>query len=158
KAPVPSLSACAPEAIRPGLQGILPTQAIREKGVERGRGEILMRQTSSWGTAMRRKFIRPIALFMIVGVIAAGCSKPKKTGLGSGGGTNTTLPDVAAPVAAADTSTTAAVAAAAKKQAAKTARTAVTGLSGGGLDDAQARAVGALLKPQSTQRRKPYAS
>ena len=105
---------------------------------------------------MSRSVSRWLAVVAVLGLLAAGCSKPKKTSLGSS--SKTTLPDVQAPVSALDTSTTAAVTAAAKAQAAKTARTAVTGLSGGGVDDAQARAIGEKLKPQSTQRHKPYYS
>ena len=100
--------------------------------------------------------------------LVAACSKPPS--LNAGKPTATTSPEVAAPVGATQdtTATTAAaqqqqqvaasVAQQAKATATTVARRALTGgqqLSGGG-DDSQARAVGAQLHPQSTQRRQPY--
>src|SRR5437588_12725436 len=103
----------------------------------------------------RTKLVRTLALFAILGMIAAACSKPKKAA--SLKATKATVPDVSAPVTAAPaTSTTAAPAAAATKKAGTSGGKAATAnaprtLTGGG-DDAQAKAVGAQIKPQSTTR------
>src|SRR5947208_5499522 len=102
-------------------------------------------------------------------LIAAACSKPPSLTAGKKS-TETTLEPIS-PVGTQDTTPTTAaaatpqqqaVAAAAAKKTSQTtapARRVVTGgqqgLSGGG-DDDQARAVGARLHPQSTERKQPY--
>ena len=106
---------------------------------------------------MSRSVIRSLAVLVLVGMVAAGCSKPAKQSIGTQ--TKATTPDVEAPVTSEVPTTLAQQAAAAAKATAKKATTNPGGrITGGGVDDAQARAVGALLKPQSTERRKPYYS
>ena len=107
---------------------------------------------TSWGLFMRKTLLRSIVLLVALALVAAACSKPatqKATGKNASTGNDVT--DLVTPTSEA-TSTTATTAPA-KKGAAGTATT-----SRPGFDDAQARAVGAKIKPQSTQRRKPYYS
>src|SRR4051812_13261628 len=107
-----------------------------------------------------RKTSKSVAVLVALLMVAAACSKPKSDGDVSAGA-NSKAPKVDAPVvagASSTTSTTAAAAAAPKPGDVKTPAAASTdgGVPRSAADDAQAKAVGALIKPQSTQRRKPY--
>ena len=121
---------------------------------------------------MRSRKIRWLAIAMVLGVVAAACSKPKDD-LVSTGPTKATVPEVEAPVAAesqaaapaadapvdpAAPATTVAAKAAAPKAAPTAAAPAANAPAAAppGVDDTQAKAVGALLKPQTTERRTPY--
>ena len=103
-----------------------------------------------------------IALFLAAMSLVAACSKPR--GLDSSLGTTTaTTTPVDAPVTAdtappqlAATDTTAPPAAAAPTAAPKQTAKATTSAVAPGVDDSQARAVGALIKPQTSARRQPY--
>lgn len=95
----------------------------------------------------------------MLALVAAGCSKPKQESSIGLSGTGATIPDVEAPVnseapvASTDTTVAGAPAAGGKAKAA----TAPTGrIAPPNVDDSQARAVGNLIRPQSTARSKPY--
>jgi hypothetical protein len=105
-----------------------------------------------------RKAIRPVALAMALVLVAAACSKPKGADDGvSAAGTD--APKVDAPVVAAGSDTTATTAAAAAQPGAQPGTAAAQGAAPGNGsttmsagDVAQAKAVGALVKPQSTEK------
>lgn len=109
---------------------------------------------------------RALAIVCIAGLVAAGCSKPKSA---TEAKTTNTAPKVDAPVTAeGETTDTSAPDAQAAQQAGTQTQTATaagskvktaTGLPGGTpVDEAQLKAVGSKVVPQSTQRRKPYYS
>src|SRR5438105_9389401 len=87
------------------------------------------------GEPMRRTLRRPFAVLIVLGVFAAGCSKPAKQSIGTK--TKATTPEVQAPVTSEVPTTLAQQAAAAAKATAKKATTNPGGgISGGGVDDA----------------------
>jgi len=106
-----------------------------------------------------RKTSKSVAVLVALLMVAAACSKPKSDGDVSAGSSNK-APKVNAPVVAGASTTSTTAASAAPKPGATKTPAAATSNDGGvprsSADDAQARAVGALIKPQSTQRRKPY--
>jgi hypothetical protein len=98
---------------------------------------------------MHTKSIRVVAILAACALVGAGCSKPKSNDVAAQ--TTKTTADLS-PVTSAPGETTTTVATAAGKTATATNK---SGLSGG--DNAQAKAVGAQLHPQSTTRGpKPY--
>jgi hypothetical protein len=99
---------------------------------------------------MNTRTVRICALLLVCALVSAGCSKPKSDKVSAADSSDTTL-DVGATVTSApETSATTVVAAGSRPVGG-----ARSSLSGG--DDAQAKAVGALIKPQTTTRGpKPY--
>jgi hypothetical protein len=101
-----------------------------------------------------RKPSRSIALLLALLLVAAACSKPKSADDAVAAG-STDAPEVDAPVVAGDGSSTT-VTTAAGQQAAATpqgaAGTASEGTTTGASDIAQAKAVGALVRPQTTEK------
>lgn len=104
------------------------------------------------------------AILMVLAMIAAACSKPPKQEASVGlTGLNDNVDGVEAPVDAGapveSTDTTVAADGKPKAAGAVSRTTAPAGrqnIAPPNADDAQARAVGNLIKPQSTARRKPY--
>lgn len=120
---------------------------------------------------MRREIVRPLAVIVVAGLALAACSKPRPDVVASGSTTDVTVPTVDAPVVAATEETAPPVseapppdqvAAGANKPATatKTASAAAApppAAAPAAADEAQAQAVGARIKPQSTARSQPYA-
>jgi hypothetical protein len=117
---------------------------------------------------MGRRTIRSVAVLTALVLVAAACSKPKSQGDNSVAAGGIAAPEVAAPVnAAAGTATTDTTAAAAATTDANASASNVnaTGVSPAARviaptaeEEAQARAVGSLIKPQSSARQQPYYS
>ncbi|HEX2849076.1 MAG TPA: hypothetical protein VHN98_00915, partial [Acidimicrobiales bacterium] len=106
--------------------------------------------------------VRCTAIGAVLMMVAAACSKPPKL-VTANSKTKVTAPSVAPPVSAetASTDTTAppstVAATATTARAARTAKPAPTGnVAPPGVDDAQAKAVGAAIQPQTTARHQPY--
>ncbi len=105
-----------------------------------------------------RKTSKSVALLLALLLIAAACSKPKSMDDLSAGG-STKAPEVAAPVTPTtpgDTSSTTAAPVPGAPAQTKVAAAGDSSLQLSEADQAQARAVGALIKPQTRERRKPY--
>jgi hypothetical protein len=100
---------------------------------------------------MRKALLRSIVLFVSLSVVAAACSKPRKdTAARVAADSATTTSEIAPPTSEAPTTTV-------KGQGKTNVAANRTATQRNPLiDDAQARAIGAQIKPQSTQRRKPY--
>jgi hypothetical protein len=111
-----------------------------------------------------RKTSKSVALLAAMLMLAAACSKPKSDTTGSAVG-STKAPDVAAPVSAGDTSSTTAPGTAipttpgapgANVQAAGGASSGDQTIARSADDEAQARAVGARIQPQTTVKRNSH--
>ncbi len=109
---------------------------------------------------MRKSLLRSIVVLVSLAMLAAACSRPETKGTGKASGVvaQNDVNDLVTPSTDAPTTTAPPAAAAAAGKAKVVAGSTPGGTRNPALDDAQARAVGAKIKPQSTARRKPYYS